>query len=88
MQSLLIAFTILALGSGAASAQTGSVAAPSPADTRVSAASGEAGAKPSAHAAAIADCESMWDRGTHMTKAVWSRACRRVQDRLQRLELR
>ena len=41
--------------------------------------------KRKAHAAAIADCEAMWDRGTHMTRTEWSRACRRVQDRLWQL---
>ena len=37
---------------------------------------------------AMADCERMWDRGTHMTKQEWSRTCRRVQDRLQQLKLK
>jgi len=44
--------------------------------------------KQSAHEVAIGDCEQMWDRGTHMTKRDWSQTCRRVQDRLQQLELR
>jgi hypothetical protein len=44
--------------------------------------------KQKAHAAAIATCEAMWDRTTHMTKAEWSRTCRRVQDRLRKLEVR
>jgi hypothetical protein len=39
------------------------------------------------HAAAVADCERMWDRGTHMTKQDWSRTCRRVQNRLQHLQV-
>lgn len=38
------------------------------------------------HAAAVADCEQMWDRGTHMTKQEWARTCRRVQDRLQQMQ--
>jgi len=42
----------------------------------------------SVHEAAITDCEHMWDRGTHMTKRDWSQTCRRVQNRLQQLELR
>jgi hypothetical protein len=41
-----------------------------------------------AHEAAIADCERMWDRGTHMTKKAWSQTCRRVQDWLERMEIR
>jgi hypothetical protein len=47
--------------------------------------------KPSARESAIrdqavADCERIWDPGTHMTKQEWSRTCRRVQTRLQRLD--
>jgi hypothetical protein len=38
------------------------------------------------HEKAIADCERIWDRGTHMTKQEWSRTCRRVQTRLQGLD--
>jgi hypothetical protein len=41
-----------------------------------------------AHETAIADCERMWDRGTHMSKREWSQTCRRVQNRLQQIELR
>ena len=59
---------------------------PGPANTPRSPA-GEA-SKPNAHEAAIADCERMWDRGTHMTKIEWSQTCRRVQYRLQHLEIR
>ena len=44
--------------------------------------------KQSAHETAVADCEQMWDRGTHMSKQEWSQTCRRVQNRLQQLELR
>jgi hypothetical protein len=38
------------------------------------------------HEKAIADCEGIWDRGTHMTMQEWSRTCRRVQTRLQGLD--
>ena len=41
-----------------------------------------------AHEAAIADCERMWDRGTHMTKQQWAQTCRRVQNRIQDSQLR
>jgi hypothetical protein len=44
--------------------------------------------KQSAYETAVADCERMWDRGTHMTKRDWSQTCRRVQHRLEHLELR
>ena len=37
---------------------------------------------------AVANCESMWDRGTHMTKRDWARTCRRVQNRLQSLDVK
>lgn len=88
MQSHFIALLVLALSAGSALAQTGTVAAPAlGAQPAASAASIEAG-KRKAHAAAIADCEGMWDRATHMTRTEWSRTCRRVQVRLQQLELR
>ena len=45
-------------------------------------------AKPSAFAEAVADCEQMWDRATHMTRQEWSRTCRRVQNRLQEFRLK
>jgi len=45
-------------------------------------------ARESAFKAAVADCERMWDRGTRMTKQEWSRTCRRVQDRLEQLQVR
>lgn len=45
-------------------------------------------ARRKAHEAAVADCISMWDSGTHMTRKEWSQTCRRVQTRLQRLELK
>lgn len=44
-----------------------------------------ASAQKKADAEAVADCERMWDKGTHMTKQDWSRTCRRVQGRLQNL---
>lgn len=36
---------------------------------------------------AVASCEQMWDRATHMTKLEWARTCRRVQDRLEKIQL-
>jgi len=42
--------------------------------------------KEKAYTAAIANCEGMWDRDTHMTKTEWSRTCRRVQARLKQME--
>jgi len=37
------------------------------------------------HEAAV--CVGMWDHGTHMTKQQWLHACRRVQNRLQQLQI-
>ena len=84
MQSTITGLLVLALGAAAALAQTGQAVPSAPQVTAVSA---EA-AKVKAHAAAIADCEAMWDRATHMTRKDWSRTCRRVQVRLQQLELK
>lgn len=39
-------------------------------------------------AAAVANCVSMWDAATHMTRQQWLRACRRVQSRLRTLQVR
>jgi hypothetical protein len=39
------------------------------------------------HDAAVANCVSMWDGATHMTKQQWLRACRRVQERLRTLSV-
>jgi hypothetical protein len=35
----------------------------------------------------VVDCMQMWDSGTHMTKHEWSRACTRVQTRLDGLDV-
>jgi predicted nicotinamide N-methyase len=84
MQSTVVTFLIFALGAGAALPQIASAA--QGASQVTATASVEAAQK--AHAAAIANCETMWDRATHMTRKEWSRTCRRVQTRLQQLELR
>jgi hypothetical protein len=34
-----------------------------------------------------ADCVRLWDRETHMSKADWSRTCRRIENRLQNLQV-
>jgi hypothetical protein len=85
MKFKIIAFLILASSAGAALAQ----AAPAPiAPTAVPTATSIEVAKQKDHAAAVANCEAMWDRATHMTRKEWSRTCQRVQNRLQQLELR
>jgi hypothetical protein len=75
-----LAATMVCLSASVVSAE---VVAPRPAG-----AAAEAASKRSAIEAAVADCERMWDRGTHMTKKEWSQTCRRVQNRIQQLELR
>ena len=72
---------MFALSTGAALSQT------TPGAPASAAASVEA-RNEKAYAAAIADCEGMWDRGTHMSRKEWSRTCRRVQARLKQMELR
>jgi hypothetical protein len=59
-----------------------------PSGSPATAASAKAANETKAHAAAIANCEAMWEQATHMTRKDWARACRRVQTRLQQLELR
>ena len=39
------------------------------------------------HASAVAECMQMWDSGAHMTKQAWSHTCKRVQTRLDNLNL-
>jgi hypothetical protein len=78
--SAVMLVLMLALSAGAAVSQT----APTDAITTTPT---EAGTDKE-YATAIANCESMWDRDTHMTRKEWSRTCRRVQDRLKRKELR
>jgi hypothetical protein len=40
-----------------------------------------------AHDSAVADCMQMWDFGTHMTKQAWLRTCRRIETRLDNLNV-
>jgi hypothetical protein len=37
---------------------------------------------------ALSSCIAMWDRGTHMSRQEWRRACRRVADRIQNLTVK
>jgi len=34
-----------------------------------------------------ADCVQLWDSGTHMSKQAWARTCRRIENRLQNLQV-
>jgi len=84
MRSSFIAATVLGLNVCAAFAQAPAVPPPA-VDPRISPA---VPSRQSAHETAVTDCERMWDRGTHMSKRDWSQTCRRVQNRLQQLEVR
>ena len=84
MRTIVLAAATVCLGASVALAEM--PAPPRPAGAVPSSAG--LASKQVALETAIADCESMWDRGTHMTKKEWSRTCRRVQDRIQQLELR
>jgi hypothetical protein len=82
MRNKIIACLVL-LSSAGASLQ----AQPAPSEKLPGAAAASVESdKQKAHRAAIANCEAIWDRGTHMTKTEWSRTCRRVQNRLRQLE--
>jgi hypothetical protein len=37
---------------------------------------------------ALASCLAQWEKSTHMTRQEWSRACRRVADRLRNLTVK
>jgi hypothetical protein len=81
---------IIALLLGASIAPAVAEVAPgTPAAPGASAPSREAiSAQTGAYEAAIADCERMWDRATHMTRQEWRQTCRRVQDRLKQLQVK
>ncbi|HEX5959540.1 MAG TPA: hypothetical protein VFY92_12905 [Hyphomicrobiaceae bacterium] len=49
---------------------------------------GKAPGKASPAQDALASCIAMWDRGTHMTRQQWRRACQRVAERLKDLKVK
>jgi hypothetical protein len=69
MRLLLIAIAALSLGAGATFAQVPATTPPILSPLRL-------------HDNGVGDCMEMWDSGTRMTKQEWSRACKRVQTRL------
>jgi anti-sigma-K factor RskA len=73
MRLFLIVIATLSLGAGATFAQEPATA-PIVSPLRL-------------HDSGGGDCMEMWDSGTHMTKQEWSRACRRVQTRLDSLDV-
>jgi hypothetical protein len=74
MRLFLIAIGILSLGAGATFAQVPATTPPILSPLRL-------------HDSGVGDCMEMWDSGTHMTKQEWSRACKRVQIRLDNLNV-
>jgi len=84
---LIVLSMVLALGAGAALAQTGTLT-PAPA---ASAAPAQPGKAPRASKSALedskAECIGMWDAGTHMTKQEWASTCTRIQTRLENLRV-
>jgi hypothetical protein len=84
MRSLIIAALLVVTGAGYVSAE---VAVPSRPSAGAALPSSKAAEK-SAHESGVANCVQMWDRGTHMTEQQWLRTCKRVQDRLQHLQMK
>jgi hypothetical protein len=80
----------LMLGNVAALAQTGVLpsAAPSSGAAKSTAKSPGVAAGKNAVNDEYADCMQLWDKGTHMTKQEWSRTCRRVQNRLNQVQMK
>ena len=58
-----------------------------PADRRTQPAGKTPGRKKPANEA-LASCLAQWDKGTHMSRQEWNRACRRVANRLQNLNVK
>jgi hypothetical protein len=78
MRFILSVTAICAVVAGAALAQTG----PSPAKQPDGKSHQEAGND------AFKSCVSQWEKSTHMSPREWERACRRVANRLQNLQLK
>jgi hypothetical protein len=84
MRLLIIATLLYVSGAGCVFAQ---IATPSPPKESSALASNKVADK-RAHDSAVANCVQMWDRGTHMTEQQWLRTCKRVQNRLQHIEMK
>jgi hypothetical protein len=82
MQTAIAAALSLALGTGAALAQS----APPPTTGAIGKEDPKAAAAKKT-ADGIAECMKLWDAKTHMTKGEWARTCKRVQMRLESLKV-
>lgn len=94
MRALMV-MSILGCIAGAAAAQTSPSLPPAAGAKDDAAKNRRAPAKPKAQASrknaaneALASCLAQWEKSTHMSRQEWSRACRRVADRLQNLKLK
>lgn len=86
----LMAISILGCIAGAAAAQT---TPPAPPTEGAGAQSGKSdaerrSAKRNNTSEALASCLAQWDKGTHMSRQEWNRACRRVANRLLNLNVK
>ncbi len=78
---VVVTSLLLAMSTGVALAQTGSI-------TPAPAAPGKAvSTSKSTVTDAKAECLKMWDSGTHMSKQEWSNTCDRIQTRLDNLKV-
>ena len=87
LKSIVLA-AFLTCGAVAAYAQT---TPPAPDRTGAQPGKSDAGrrsAKKNTTNEALASCLGQWEKSTHMTKQEWSRACRRVADRLRNLTVK
>ena len=91
MRLILMTTLMLALGGGIALGQAPSGAPPSAAPGPGANSSAQSRDNRSGKNAAneeFADCMRLWDKATHMTKQEWSRTCRRVQSRLNQVQIK
>ena len=88
MRLFLITTLTLSVGAGATFAQTG--IATTAGATEISPPK-QPPSRPQSHqnvhAGAVADCMQMWDSGTHMSKQEWLRTCKRIETRLENLNI-
>jgi hypothetical protein len=82
MRFILSVTAICAAVAGAALAQTGQPPGKQ-ADTKIQPDSLKETATD-----AFTSCVSQWDKATHMSKREWERACRRVANRLENLQVK
>jgi hypothetical protein len=86
MRRVVVTLLPLLLGAGGVLAQSGALpSGPAPAPPGAPAPARPPGQSPPTDS--MAECMRLWDSATHMTKQEWSRTCRRIQTRLDNLEI-